>query len=378
MRLLFVTPRYGDFAGGAERAARAFAERCCDGWEVEVATTCAIDHHRWANELPVGVEKIGGIPVHRFAVTTRPPVDGIRVRTGGGYIDGVRALSRSVWSADLHRFLVAEAHRFDLILFLPYLFGTSFWGAQVDPARTVLIPCLHDEPEAYLTPMRALLGRVRGTIFLSRSEARLAARLTPLRSPHVVGVGIDSEPPLPPSAIDAFRVQHGLTRPYVVSVGRIEEGKGVDVLVDLVRRYRAERGELDLVLVGHGPYRPPGWVRTLGYLDDSSRRAAYAGARAFVSASRLESFSLVLLEAWSERTPGICHRACGPMAEHVRLAGAGRTYAGFAGFAAAIDAYADPAVRADAAERGRTYVETAYAWPAVRERFREAIVACAS
>ena len=125
MRLLFVTPRWGEVAGGAERAMRGFATRCCDGYDVEVATTCAVDHHTWHNELPAGVEREDGVTVRRFEVTQRGGHTPGHV--GSSYLGQVRALSASVWSEPMQRFLLAEAHRFDAIVLAPYLFGTTFW-----------------------------------------------------------------------------------------------------------------------------------------------------------------------------------------------------------------------------------------------------------
>ena len=57
MKLVFVTPRYGtEVIGGAETAARMLAERMCQvpGWEVEVLTSCALDHLTWENTEPAG------------------------------------------------------------------------------------------------------------------------------------------------------------------------------------------------------------------------------------------------------------------------------------------------------------------------------------
>ena len=179
MRLLFVTPRYGEVAGGAERAIRGFATRCCDGWDVEVATTCAVDHHLWHNELPEGTEQDGAVLVHRFSVTQRP--DGLRF-AGRSYLSQVASLADSVWSAPMQRFLAAEAPRFDAIVPAPYLLGTTFWSAAAHPARSLLVPCLHDEPDAHTAPMRALLARVRGCLFLSRAEEALARSLAPIRA----------------------------------------------------------------------------------------------------------------------------------------------------------------------------------------------------
>ena len=69
MKLTFVTPRYGtEVIGGAETAARMLAERLClrPGWEVEVLTSCALDHLTWENTEPAGTTVINGVTVRRF------------------------------------------------------------------------------------------------------------------------------------------------------------------------------------------------------------------------------------------------------------------------------------------------------------------------
>ncbi len=372
MRLLFVTPRWGDVAGGAERAMRGFATRCCDGYDVEVATTCAVDHHTWRNELPAGVERDGDVIVRRFPITQRG--GDAPGHVGSSYLGQVRALAASVWSESMQRFLVEEAERFDAILLAPYLFGTTFWSAASEPSRAVLVPCLHDEREARTAPMRALLARVRGCIFLSRAEEALARTLAPVRAGRVVGVGIDTPPPLSDERVADIRASLGLERPYVISVGRVEEGKRVDALVDLMARHRRRHGsDLDLVLAGSGPYRPPGWVRRLGFLDDEAKRAVVAGAVASVSASRMESFSLVLLEAWSEGTPTLSDAACGPMAEHTRDGGGGLVYRDAGAFSAGLRTLAAPGAREQFGAAGRSYVLDRFGWDAVRVRFRAAV-----
>jgi len=69
MKLTFVTPRYGtEVIGGAETAARMLAERLVtrDGWEVEVLTSCALDHLTWENTEPAGTTTINGVTVRRY------------------------------------------------------------------------------------------------------------------------------------------------------------------------------------------------------------------------------------------------------------------------------------------------------------------------
>jgi glycosyltransferase involved in cell wall biosynthesis len=369
MRILFVTPRYGEVAGGAEVLCRSLATRCCDGWDVEVATTCVTNLFTCENDLPAGEETVDGILVRRF-----PASIGFvpSVSTEGSYLEEVRRFSRSLWSQELHSFLVEESERFDLLIFAPYLFGTTFWGAQVRPDRSALIPCLHDEAEARLAPMGSLFARVRGALLNTPTEERLARRLYSLRESHVVGIGID--PPAEPADVEAFRTKYGVNREYLLYCGRLEEGKRVDTLARLVRRHNeglAPDRRIGLVLAGEGPYKPTGGeVQLVGFLPEETKRAALAGARAFATASVLESLSIVALEAWREGTPVLAPSACEVLADHIAASGGGATFSNSRTFSRALEQLGDPATRHAAGEAGRSYVQREYGWEGVRARFR--------
>jgi glycosyltransferase involved in cell wall biosynthesis len=377
MRLLFVTPRYGQIAGGAENLCRALAERCCDGWEVEVATTCVRDLFTSANELEEEVIQIGGVLVRRFKVSVpfRPSP------SSGRYLDEVRRLARSLWSADLHRFLVLNGGRFDLILFAPYLFGTTFWGAQVHPDRSALIPCLHDEGEAKLAPMKALFGHVRGAIFNTVEEQALAESLYEVRRSRVVGIGMDLPRNQPDVA--AFRKKYGIVGDYLFYHGRLEEAKQVDALVRHVESYNSRRGLREpalLVLAGDGPYRPSStqYAKVVGFLPEEEKRAALAGAVAYCTASYLESLSIAALEAWCESTPVIASSASPVLRGHVAASGGGILFSRPRGFGKAVDRFRNPEERKRAGQLGRAYVAERYSWEAVRGRFREAVATLAA
>ena len=55
-RLAFVTPRYGDeVVGGSESVLREAAQGLVErDLEVDILTTCAVDHHTLANVHPPG------------------------------------------------------------------------------------------------------------------------------------------------------------------------------------------------------------------------------------------------------------------------------------------------------------------------------------
>jgi glycosyltransferase involved in cell wall biosynthesis len=379
MRLLFVPPRFGDATvGGAERLVHALATHAVpEGWSAEVATTCATNHFTWANELPAGEAVEDGILVRRFEVGVREDLRyhqlHARVLTGtASYSEELEWLGHSVWSPDLQQFLEDSTSDYDLAIFSPYLFGTTLWGAQVDPNRSALVPCLHDEPYARLSTVRRVIEASRGCLFNAPAEERLARRLFDLRAGGVVGMGF-AAPGGPP--VVRFAEPRGLG-PYLLCAGRIEEGKRVDVAVEYAVRYASERRDAPrLVLIGSGTYVPPneanGVVVRAGLLHPKERRAAYAEALALVNASHMESLSIVLMEAWLEGTPGLVATGSDVLREHAERSGGGLVFGSYEEFRAAVDELVSDATRRrELGEAGRAYVLGEYGWPAVRERFR--------
>ena len=175
--------------GGRRRAARARARdpRRARRLDAEVATTCATNHFTWANELPAGESVEDGVLVRRFEVGVREDLryHQLHARVLGGaasYAEELEWLGHSVWSPDLQRFLEDSTSDYDLAIFSPYLFGTTLWGAQVDPGRSALVPCLHDEPYARLSTVRRVVEASRGCLFNAPAEERLAqAAVRPAR-----------------------------------------------------------------------------------------------------------------------------------------------------------------------------------------------------
>lgn len=379
-RLLFVAPRFAaGIVGGAETLLRGLAMRAAaPDDEVTVATTCAVDHATWENALPAGESVEDGLRVLRFPVAPRDAAlhgrlhGRLQERGRLSYLRELELMGSSVWSPDLQAHLDRHGAEYDLIIFTPYLFGTTFWGVQAHPDRSVLVPCLHDEPDAHMRCLRAPYDAVAGWIFNTPAEERLARRLFSVRAGGVVGVGFDppAGPPRP-----GFAAERGLGR-YILYAGRLERAKRVDVAVEYAARYIAERDPgLRLALVGTGSYRVPNHLRDrvveLGYVDEEDKRRAFAEALAVVNPSELESLSLVLLEAWREGTPALVAAGSAVMREHCERSGAGIPFGNYAQFAEGLTRIlGDETEHRRMGEAGRTYVLTEYGWPATAARFQ--------
>ena len=349
------------------------------GATIEVATTCAVDHYTWANDLPEGTTADGALTVHRFA-TERP-------RSSGRF----QALQKKIHDDDdlqpgderawvegrfrvpgLYRWLSSHGAGFDAILFSPYLFWTTIFGAALHPERSVIVPCLHNEPEAELQVVSSMLAGSAGVLFLSEPEHQLGHRIANLPARHeVVGAAVE-----PPESYDpdGFRKRHDLQRPFVLYAGRREDGKGWRALVNAfgaaVLRHDIP---FDLVTAGVGvPYIPAAVsdrVIDLGYLSEHELPHAFAAADAYLQPSPNESFSRTIMEAWLAGTPVVATSASEVVTWHCERSQGGLTYGDSFDLAQCLLYLArSPRAGRALAQRGHDYVLANYRWPLVIDR----------
>ncbi|MCL7453824.1 MAG: glycosyltransferase family 4 protein [Anaerolineae bacterium] len=385
-RLAFVVPRYGpDVLGGAETFARRFAAHLPrDQFAVTVLTTCARDLLSWRNEIAAGESEIDGLRVLRFPVDHRHRdarlFQKLADRANRGEPlspdDQAAWLENAPHSPDLYQHVANHGDDYDQFIFLPYLFGTTLYGSAIWPDKTVICPCLHDEPYAYFTDVRAMLRSARGLMFISQPERTFAEEKLGVDHPRarVVGFGLDEFE----TDAERFRQKFGLHAPFLLYAGRLDPAKNVLQLVSSFLAYRQTRPdrELKLVLAGSGPLPLPSHpdLLALGYLEGQDLRDAYGAATVFCQPSLVESFSIVLMEAWLAGTAVLVHGQCPVTRHHVLQSNGGLYFTSAAEFAGALDWFLDhPQQRQQMAALGRAYVRRECNWPRVRDRFRHSV-----
>jgi glycosyltransferase involved in cell wall biosynthesis len=109
---------------------------------------------------------------------------------------------------------------------------------------------------------------------------------------------------------DEVRRVLGGGKKVLLWVGRMSPEKGLDFLALAYSRLRHQRDDVQLVLVGDGPYREqltellPG-ASFLGYRTGDELATIYASADVFVFPGRAETFGQVLLEAAASGLPAV-------------------------------------------------------------------------
>jgi glycosyltransferase involved in cell wall biosynthesis len=178
-----------------------------------------------------------------------------------------------------------------------------------------------------------------------------------------IGSGLD----LPAGSSTAeFRARHGLTRPFLLYVGRVDRNKGCTTLFAYFHRFIEETGiEVDLVLAGKAALRVPDHprIRHVGFITEPEKVAAIQGAEMLVMPSPYESLSIVALEAWKLGIPVLANGRCRVLAGQCRRSGGGLSYDGYAEFREATRLLlADADLRGALGRQGREYVDREYSW----------------
>ncbi|MCB8984064.1 MAG: glycosyltransferase family 4 protein [Ardenticatenaceae bacterium] len=386
----FVTPWFGpDIPGGMEaETRRTIAHLQAAGFNVEVLTTCIRDFHTdWGkNHHRPGVEVVDGVTVRRFPVLPRDKTafDAVNWRLMKGL--PITPEEEQIYIYEMFKCPALFDHirqtcQDTIYFFIPYMFATTYFGAQICPQRTAVIPCLHDESYAYLSLYRSVLPQVHTLVLHVESERALADRLfgpagSQVRA--VIGEGVDTD-----WHGDAarFRARFGLEAPFVMYVGRRDAGKNVPLLVDYWQQYvQAAPTDMKLVLIGPGdvdlPPAAAGHVVDLGFVSRQEKYDAYAAAAVLCQPSINESFSLVVMESWLAETPVLVHGRCAVTREHCQKSNGGLYFSSYPEFAATLDYLREhpPAAR-QMGRNGRKYVLAHYQWPQIIEQYKQIIAA---
>ena len=385
-KVAFVTPWYGpDIPGGSEAEARRLVHHLHEaGLEVEVLTTCIQDFHAdWGkNHHRPGVEQINGVVVRRFPVLPRDQGAFSQVNWRLMHNLSITAVQEQTYINHMFQVpalfeYIAQQTQPTLFIFIPYMFATTYHGAQIHPKRSIIIPCLHDESYARLAIYRQVLPQVRALVLHVEAELALTNQLYgPAKGQirAVLGEGVDCD-----FVADGqrFRDKYQIPGPFMLYAGRRETGKNVPLLLQYWQRYQRANGRSPhLILIGPGNMQvPPGAnIIDLGFVSVQDKYDAYAAADIFCLPSVNESFSIVTMESWLTETPVLVHGHCAVTREHCLKSNGGLYFTNYDEFAATADyLWQNPVIARQMGQNGRQYVLDNFQWPQIIEKYKKLI-----
>lgn len=389
-RIAFVCPRLHESGtvGGAETLLYSLArDAAAAGCDVTFLTTCARNHFTWQNEAPPGRIQRDGMTIIRFPVDENRDCDIFHnlqaALSRGEQLSAEQEedwLQHGVNSPDLLEYLQGNTDNFERIIAGPYLFSLIVTVALAFPDKTLLVPCLHDEPFARVRSVASMFRSVLGCLFNTEPERQLARRLYPGLTPavdKVVGMGI----PVFETRAEVFLRKHAITAPYIIYCGRREPLKGTPLLIDYLATFRARTGrDVRLVLTGSGAVDLPPEMQSvtldLGFVSEEEKHSAMAGAVVFCHPSVNESLSIVLIESWLAGTPALVHSGGDVLPWQCRKSQGGLWFGNYPEFEEALSLLLDnPGMRETLAANGRDYALQTYSPAAVLARFLSALTA---
>lgn len=353
MHILHVNAAYTPFVGGAEIYARQIAERLVRaGHQATVATTNAAEVEAFWNprkqRLSAGNTSLKGVQVWRAPIRYLPgaPLSLFVVRRLTVALSHFRlgarfgaALSGLMpWVPTFERMLHALADRFDLVhginVALERTFIAAYRFAQQHRLPFVATPFVHlgvpgssYVAQNYTMPQQLRPLRAADAVLVQTERERCALQalgVAPERL-HVLGMGVD------PQALSGgdkhrFHAHLGLApeMPVVLFIGMLTKDKGAHHLIAASELLRSSSLLHALVLIGRAAdefeaiwARMPSGIRQhvfrLGPLEETAelKRDALAAADVLALPSRVDSFGIVLLEAWLYAKPVVGARAGG-------------------------------------------------------------------
>jgi glycosyltransferase involved in cell wall biosynthesis len=381
MKVVFVTPRYDPAAiGGAESAARHLAEHLATepGFEVAAYSTCALDHITWENELPAGESVMHGVTLSRFRVAEERRVEFFK------FDDRLRRSPRRVSWEQSEQWLDLNGPNVpdllaalregdaDVAVFSPYLFAVTVSGIRAARMPTVLHSAAHDEPPLYFPSIGDAFERADALCYYTAAERRLVQRIHRVAEKPQIVLGIGLGDPVEGGRAGGELLGLG-ERPYLISLGRVDDHKGSAMLDTFFRRYKQRRpGPLALAHVGPvtSDIEPHPDVVVTGTVDEPTKWDLLRDATAAVSPSALESFSLAIMEAWQQGVPVVVNALCEPTRDHCAHSGGGLWFGSYREFEVVMDRLsADATLRRWLGANGRAYVQEHYQWPALTARY---------
>lgn len=382
----FVIPWYSEkIPGGAEMELRGLTTHLhASGVEVEILATCVREFSSDWNEnyYPEGEDVVHGFKIRRFKVRKRDTraFDTVNLKLMNNQAlsdEEEKVFTEQMINSDaLYSYMREHSGEYSLFVFIPYMFGTTYYGMQVCPEKSVIIPCFHDEAYLYIKRFKPVFENAAGIVYNARPEYELANRVFDLsRTKQIVmGIGMDTDLSCDPQA---FRKKYGIDSPFILYAGRKDMGKNVHTLVKYYYEYiKRQNSDLRLVLIGGGETElPENLVRDkkiidLGFVDISDKYNAAAAAELLCQPSKNESFSLVIMESWLCGRPVLVHNDCAVTKNFVCDAGGGlffSDYFEFEGCLNYIGAHRD--IADEMGQNGRNYVRANFSWDVIIKKY---------
>ncbi len=387
LKIGVIIQRFGEeIIGGSEYYALQLLKKLSEDINFTVYTTTAKDYLSWENEYPEGEYRISeNILIKRYKVERRRDIEEFNKYSEKFFSDKKNhskeeeeewIIRQGPEVPSLIKAVEKEQENFDIFFFFTYLYYPVYFSLPLVKKPRFLFPTTHDELPLYMKIMKRTFELPEAILALTKKELELIDKVFPVKNNQVRklvgGIGIEA-----PEKVDteSFLKKYLPLEPFIIYIGRIDGGKGVDFLVNNFLEF-SKKNYVQLLLGGKKNMELPSdfRVKYLGFLSEEEKWQALKSATLYVHPSQFESLSISMLEAMAVGTPVLVNGNSPVMKEHILESQAGLYYLDRNEFFEGLEYLLNnESLRLKMGENGKNYVKIFYSWERILNNIKEII-----
>lgn len=374
--ILIITSIYsGNPTGGSDKHTKELVQILQSKFHISILTTTADDYITWRSVFPPGVSEPENYKIIRFMPKKeRKPgvfnsyLHRLLKRREISYRDCIEFLDKQgPVVPDLINFVEKNQNNYDFIILVGYLYYPIVYSLSVLKKKAILIPTLHDEQPAYFPIYKKIFTDELIYSFNTPEESSLFEKIygfSPSRS-EVIGITTSISENTPQLTL--------ISRPYALYIGRMDPGKGINSLIEFFSKWSEKSSKkIDLILAGNNPPEmnlPPS-IKYAGKISENEKYGLIKGADLVINPSPNESFSILIMEAWSLGIPVLVNKKSEVLQKHCIRSNGGLFFEDFESFSATLDYLLEnPIQRTQMGVNGKKYVNMNYSVDVIKEKY---------
>ncbi|WP_061235660.1 glycosyltransferase family 4 protein [Leptospira weilii] len=417
-KIAVVSPIFSDkVSGGSEKLIFQLVELLAMDFEITVLTTRSLDYITWKNSIPIQrknffyegtnhskpirfeekTSSLGGkYKVLQFTVEKQRNMERFN-RLSKKILEKPSLqnkentnhwlIEQGPYTPELIQFIESRKSEYDIFFFVSYLYYPLVFGIPLVAEKSIIIPTFHDEPPAYLPIYKEILTDQSSYSFNTPEELNVFRNVLGYKPStySIIGMNLnlDRYSSDPSENIYADYHKSSLEKnsnreetPFLLYVGRVDQGKGFLEMAEWFLEWK-KNSKLPhkLKIAGKIASKIPNRISEdkniefLGFVEEQIKFELIQNCACLINSSPLESFSIVLMEAWLKGKPALVNGRSDVLKGHCLRSNGGLFYFDRKSFFATLDFILNhPKESFEMGRNGKKYVEQNFNPKTVREK----------
>jgi glycosyltransferase involved in cell wall biosynthesis len=380
-KILIVTSLFtGKSLGGTDRHTLELAKILSIQYEITIGTTNSSDYITWRGDLQDGEFQFENIKVQRFKAEKQRNIkkfnrfytsllkkNNLTKEDCSNFINQQGPIVNN-----LVKYIQSNILNYDIFLFIGYMYFPTIYSLPLVKEKSILIPALHDEPVAYFPIYKEILTDDIIYAFNTIDELALFNKIFNFipKKNNVIGINI--------SRVNELENENrfkSIDFKFILYIGRIDNGKGIPELINFFKHWKFKNNsDIKLILSGKGDssISTDDDIIITGYITETEKEYLIQKSILLINPSSLESFSLLLMEAWKFEKAVIVNSKSEILKNHCIRSNAGLYYSDLESFEKVINLVInDNELLVKLGENGKKYISMNYSSEIILNKFNQ-------